>query len=133
MKRCLIFLSLLLLTACGREAAHEPPAPEASVPAAALAWDALAAEGSMPLQYADQFTVDYFQDGYKLLTVAGEERYLIVPEGAGIPAGTPADVPERKGVFVDIRSAHGSGSGGLWGVPGPGPEQRPEQRPPVRL
>ena len=92
MKRCLIFLSLLLLTACGREAAHEPPAPEASVPAASLAWDALAAEGSMPLQYADQFTVDYFQDGYKLLTVAGEERYLIVPEGAGIPAGTPADV-----------------------------------------
>ena len=92
MKRCLIFLSLLLLTACGREAAHEPPAPEASVPAAALAWDALAAEGSMPLQYADQFTVDYFQDGYKLLTVAGEERYLIVPEGAGIPAGTPAGV-----------------------------------------
>lgn len=91
MKRCLIFLSLLLLTACaGREAVHtESASPE---PEAALTWDELAVQDRMPLQYASQFAVDYFQDGYKLLTLAGEERYLIVPEGAEVPAGTPDGV-----------------------------------------
>lgn len=91
MKRYLILLfslSLLFLTACaGQEPVETVPAPEA-----ALDWDGLAVEDSMALQYADQFTVDYFQDGYKLLTIAGEERYLIVPEGAEVPAGTPEDV-----------------------------------------
>lgn len=90
MKRYLIlfFVCFLFLTACaGQEAAETVPVPEA-----ALAWDTLAVEDSMALQYADQFTVDYLQDGYKLLTIAGEERYLIVPEGAEIPAGTPEDV-----------------------------------------
>lgn len=86
MKRVLSFFFLLLLSAC---AASEPEVP---VSDAAVAWDGLAVEDSMALQYADQFAVDYLQDGYKLLTIAGEERYLIVPEDGAVPSGTPDDV-----------------------------------------
>lgn len=86
MKRVLSFFFLLLLSAC---AASEPEVP---VSDAAVAWDGLAVEDSMALEYADQFAVDYLQDGYKLLTIAGEERYLIVPEDGAVPSGTPDDV-----------------------------------------
>ena len=40
--------------------------------------------GSMALAYAEQFTVDYY-GGAALATIAGEERYLLVPEGADAP------------------------------------------------
>jgi iron complex transport system substrate-binding protein len=36
----------------------------------------------MELDYATQFTVDKYQDGSALVTIAGQDRYLIVPEGA---------------------------------------------------
>ena len=86
MKRVLFLCLLPLLSAC---AVSEPEVP---VSDAAVAWDGLAVEDSMALQYADQFAVDYLQDGYKLLTIAGEERYLIVPEDGTVPSGTPEDV-----------------------------------------
>lgn len=90
MKRFLIFLSLLFLTAC----AAQLPAPEKvePIPGPSLTWDALTVQDSMDLQYATQFTVDYFQDGYKLLSIAGTERFLIIPEGGTVPVGTPEDV-----------------------------------------
>ena len=38
--------------------------------------------GSMELQYAENFTVDYYEDGYKMLTTLPDsQRYLLVPEG----------------------------------------------------
>ncbi len=43
--------------------------------------------GSMELQYAEHFSVDYCEGGCSLVT-AGEEKLLIVPEGAYVPAGT---------------------------------------------
>ncbi len=48
--------------------------------------------GHMDLQYAEQFSVDYYTDGVSLVTVAGEERYLLVPEGAEPPEITDAMV-----------------------------------------
>ena len=36
---------------------------------------------SMELTYAEEFSVDYYNDGYALATVADDGRYLIVPEG----------------------------------------------------
>ena len=65
---------VLLLTACAQTAA---PSPGEARPT-----------GSMELQYAEQFTVDYYGDA-ALVTVAGEERYLLVPEGADAP-----DIPD---------------------------------------
>lgn len=49
--------------------------------------------GSMELQYAENFTVDYYEDGYKMLTTLPDsKRYLLVPEGQPVPQGLDEDV-----------------------------------------
>ena len=40
---------------------------------------------SLELQYADQFSVDYYEDGYALITIAGDGHFLLVPEGKEAP------------------------------------------------
>ena len=40
---------------------------------------------SLELQYADQFSVDYYEDGYALITIAGDGQFLLVPEGKEAP------------------------------------------------
>ena len=52
----------------------------------------LAKTDSMLLQYADQFAVDYFEGGYKLLTVKQGDRFLLVPEGMQAPEGLAEDI-----------------------------------------
>ena len=47
--------------------------------------------GSMDLSYAEQFTVDTFEGGLSLITIGGEDRYLVVPEGQQAPQ-TGADI-----------------------------------------
>ena len=49
-------------------------------------------ERSMGLQFATQFSVDYYQDGYKLVSLADESRFLVIPEGAEIPKGISKDI-----------------------------------------
>lgn len=58
----------------------------------AAAWDDLVTDHSMELLFADQFAVDYCQDGYQKLTIAGTDVYLVVPEGAEVPSGVPEEV-----------------------------------------
>ena len=48
-------------------------------------------QGSMNLQYAEHFYVDYYEGGYKMLTVKDGTRILTVPEGMEIPQ-VPDDV-----------------------------------------
>ena len=47
---------------------------------------------SLELQYADQFAVDYYEAGYALITIAGDERFLLVPEDKEAPEGLDADI-----------------------------------------
>ena len=63
------FLALCLLTGCGGSTA---------APAETAAPD-MAVTGSMVLRYAEQFSVDYYSDGSALVTVAGADRFLVVP------------------------------------------------------
>ena len=44
-------------------------------------------ESSMDLEYANEFTVDYYVGGYALIEVIGDCRYLVVPEGKEVPEG----------------------------------------------
>lgn len=53
--------------------------------------NALEQTGSMELQYAQEFQVDYYEDGYDLITIENS-RYLLVPEGADVPEGISGDV-----------------------------------------
>ena len=48
--------------------------------------------GSMDLQYAECFTIDYFDGGYQLACVSDGARYLFVPEGAEAPEGLAEDI-----------------------------------------
>ncbi len=49
-------------------------------------------ESSMELQYAKNFSVDYYSGGYTLITISDGSRYLVVPQDGEIPAGIDTDI-----------------------------------------
>ena len=51
----------------------------------------LTVTGDYPLAYAQQFTVQECEGGYKLLTIDGS-RYLVVPQNTAVPQGLDADI-----------------------------------------
>lgn len=62
---------------------------------------------SMELRYADQFTVELDADGCALVTIGGEDRFLVVPEGAEAqpePGVTVLHAPLRR-LYVASSSA----------------------------
>lgn len=78
----------------------------ALTPALALAEGAalggLTRTGSMELEYAKQFSLDYYEGGYQLITLADGMRILTVPEGADTPANLPGDVTVLKQPLCDL-------------------------------
>ena len=87
-----LLLALLLLCGCAapQKAPAEQPAPEQ--PAAAAAWDSLTFDRALPLSYAEQFTVSYAGEDYTRITIGEDQTFLLVAEGAPVPAGVPEDV-----------------------------------------
>lgn len=78
-KRLLCALALLgLLTSCARA-----DAPQTQSEADAQ---------YMSLDYAEEFTVEYQPDGCSLITIGGEQRYLLVPEDGAEPEELDPDV-----------------------------------------
>ena len=47
---------------------------------------------SMELLYADQFSVDYYEGGFILISIRNSGRFLVVPEHGEPPAVLPDDV-----------------------------------------
>lgn len=47
----------------------------------------LVCEGEMKLDFAQQFHVYFYQDGYELLDIAESGQYLMIPEDAEVPEG----------------------------------------------
>ena len=46
----------------------------------------LISEGMMPLDYAESFSIELFQGGYRMISAGtGGYQYLVVPEGAAVP------------------------------------------------
>lgn len=85
MKRCIaLFLTVTLLLSvlggCGTVETKE---------GLGNGWDP---ERSMELQFATQFSVDYYQDGYKLISLADGTRFLVIPEGSECPKGIAKDI-----------------------------------------
>lgn len=54
-----------------------------------LTWD-----HALELSYADQFSVDYYEGGYKLFTIEGDGEFLLVPDGEEAPEDLPDDLPD---------------------------------------
>lgn len=48
--------------------------------------------GSLDLEYAENFTVDYYEGGYQLICIANGERFLTVPQGSQIPENLASDI-----------------------------------------
>lgn len=59
---------------------------------AAESWSGIKKTGSMELLYADQFSVDFYDGGYAMITIRDSGRYLVVPEGKTEPSGLPGGV-----------------------------------------
>ncbi len=52
----------------------------------------LTVTGSLKLRYATQFSVDYCEGGYRLITLADGSRFLTVPEGSELPSDLDGDI-----------------------------------------
>ncbi len=101
---CLFLAGLLGLAGCGSpssdfrtvgtEAPERPGAVDEKESAPASGKDrwGLAYESSMEIRYAKNFSVDYFEGGYTLLTVKDGTKILVVPEEKEIPKETEDDV-----------------------------------------
>ncbi len=77
---CLLLLGLTAQVSCSSPSSA--PETQQEQPAEAE----LIYESSMELSYAQNFTVDYYQGGYTMLTTTMDDRsFLIVPEGKEIP------------------------------------------------
>ncbi|MBQ2801344.1 MAG: ABC transporter substrate-binding protein [Lachnospiraceae bacterium] len=60
-------------------------------------------ESSMELQYAANFTVDYYEGGYTLLTTTMDgEQFLVVPEGKEIPENLEEETVVLQQPMKDI-------------------------------
>ncbi len=86
---------LCLLTACTGpdrgagtvlESGGTPSGPEKPV------WGGMQSEGHMELAYARQFSVDYYSGGYALITIGGNDRFLLLPENGEIPEKLDEDI-----------------------------------------
>ena len=91
-----IFLTLALILGCAfavqaAETEHKP----ADIPG-------LTFDHSMELSYAEEFNVDYYNDGYALITIDQEGQFLVVPEGRKAPEGLDPDIAVLQPVSSSI-------------------------------
>ncbi len=84
----LVPMAFLMLSGCGNARDTQETAASAKVPETSQETQVRPREyiGSMELDYADQFAVDYYSDGTSLITLAVTgDKFLVVPEGVAVP------------------------------------------------
>ncbi|MBP3205888.1 MAG: ABC transporter substrate-binding protein, partial [Lachnospiraceae bacterium] len=102
MRLVLVLILLLILTGCSNSQEEKK---QDSAGRENAAWDGalthdisaqLVYTHSMQKDHAQQFSVDYYEDGYALITLCDGSQFLSVPEGRdGQPPAVPEDLPER--------------------------------------
>jgi len=85
--------------AVGSSSAEATAAPEFHNPDLGNGWQAT---DSLELEYATQYTVDYYDGGYKLACLSDGARYLVVPEGASEPEGLAPDIVTIQQPIGDV-------------------------------
>lgn len=93
------FLSLMLMTllvSCGKPQDTAQSAREHEI-SPSLTYDC-----EMELDYAEEFTVDYYDGGYALITISDGSRFLVVPKEAEIPAHLEEDIVILKQPVTNI-------------------------------
>ena len=89
-------LCIGLLTACGSTSSEQTEL-----------WSEQACTGHMTLQYATEFSVDYY-DPYALITIADNQQYLLVPEGETVPVGLDTNITVLQQPFQNLYVAASS-------------------------
>ena len=92
---CLLLMGLLGLCSCGSPSSDSVEnissdiSEDSAVSGSTESIDENSAEfvyeSSMELKYAENFSIDYYTGGYKLLTVMDGTKLLVVPEGKAVP------------------------------------------------
>ena len=79
-------ISTLILVSCGKakDANGQPDDVQIST--------SLTYDHSMELDYAKEFSVDYYDGGYALITISDESRFLFVPKKRPIPKDLSEDI-----------------------------------------
>ena len=90
---CLFLMGLLWLTGCGSPSSDstENSLVESADQIGAVDWKDMKPVGSMELLYAENFSVDYYEGGFKLLETMDGTQILVVPEDKEIPQNVDED------------------------------------------
>ncbi len=91
---CLFLIGLLGLCSCGSPSSDSVENVTANPESEKTGENSrkLVFERSMELKYAENFSVDYYEGGYKLLKIKDGTQILIVPEDEGIPKDLEEDI-----------------------------------------
>ena len=82
----LLSLFCLVLGGCGaQEGETEAEAPGVS-------WESLSFPQELEILYATQFSAASSPEGYTKISIEDGLSYLVVPEGAAVPSGVPAEI-----------------------------------------
>lgn len=118
---CVILAACLLFSfafaGCGKKEPAASVSAESADTAesadASISWNDLTKTGEMPLKYADQFTVSYYdetaesadaktEDTYVLIEIEQEGGFLLVPEDRPVPDDVPEDLIILQAPLSDI-------------------------------
>lgn len=90
---CLFLMGLLWLTGCGSPSSDstENSLVESADQTKTVDWKDMKPIGSMELLYAENFSVDYYEGGFKLLETMDGTQILVVPEDKEIPQNVDED------------------------------------------
>ena len=76
----LCFVLLFSLAGCGQPETQE---------GLGNGWEPVS---KMAVQFAHEFSVDYYDGGYKLISLGDGSRYLTIPEGSEVPKRIAKDI-----------------------------------------
>ena len=93
----LLCLTLCLTAACGSAGDGGTEKKRDTEISKELTWT-----DSMKLEYAQKFTVDNYEGGYELVTIADDGRFLVVPEGKEAPEDLDSDITVLKQPIQNI-------------------------------
>ena len=100
---CLLLTGLLGLHGCGSPSSNYDSKYSADNLQNKETEGSLVYESSMELQYAENFSVDYYKGGYTMLTTAMDgQRFLVVPEGKEIPENMQEDIVVLQRPMKDL-------------------------------
>lgn len=87
----LVVVMMLELVGCGKDSGLDVEEAKQIQVDEEISAD-LGYESRMELEYATEYAVDYYSDGYDLITISDGSRFLIVPEDKEIPEDLDEDI-----------------------------------------